>query len=417
MTSDRLQQLRSQLQTLRQQRDAGQIDDAAHDTRKAALERELLDLVVAGADAGTGTGTGTGTVPVAAAAGAPIEAPVRVPARLWGGIAAVALAIAAVGYVFTGAPQLLSVGPEASRAAAEAARAAEGAASAPMTMEQLATLTERLAERMKSEPDNAIGWGMLGRAYMLLQRPGDAVGAYAKAVALRRDDAQLLVDYADALASQQQGSLAGEPTRLIDEALKLDPNNLKVLSRAGAVAYERQDYARAVTMWERLIEVGQLSPELAQQVRSSIDEARRLGRLPPSAAASAPPTGSAGAGAPPVANAALQGTVTLAPALQAQVSPDDTVFVYARAADGPRMPLAIVRHQVRDLPLRFTLDDSQAMSPQMKLSAFPKVIVSARVSKSGDAIAQPGDLIGQTGPIAVGQAGTLQIEIRDTVGR
>jgi cytochrome c-type biogenesis protein CcmH len=92
--------------------------------------------------------------------------------------------------------------------------------------------------------------------------------------------------------------------------------------------------------------------------------------------------------------------VSLSPQLKDKVSPEDTVFVFARAAEGPPMPLAVARVRVRDLPYRFALDDSMAMSPALKLSAFPKVVVTARVSKSGGASAQPGDLQGASGPVA-----------------
>jgi cytochrome c-type biogenesis protein CcmH len=97
-----------------------------------------------------------------------------------------------------------------------------------------------------------------------------------------------------------------------------------------------------------------------------------------------------------------------------QAKPEDTVFVFARPAEGARMPLAILRKQVKDLPLQFTLDDSMAMSPANALSGASKVVVGARVSKSGNAMPQPGDLSGQSAPVSVGASG-LQIEIREAV--
>jgi cytochrome c-type biogenesis protein CcmH len=112
----------------------------------------------------------------------------------------------------------------------------------------------------------------------------------------------------------------------------------------------------------------------------------------------------------------VAGTVTLAPALASKASPEDTVFVFARAAEGPRMPLAIVRKQVKDLPITFQLDDSTAMTPAMKLSNYPQVIVGARISKSGNAMPQPGDLQGLSQPVALGASG-LKIVIGEEVGR
>ena len=101
----------------------------------------------------------------------------------------------------------------------------------------------------------------------------------------------------------------------------------------------------------------------------------------------------------------IRGRVSLAPALQGRTQPDDTVFVFARPANGSRMPLAILRLQVKDLPASFTLDDSLAMSPAARLSAAGAVVVGARISKSGQALPQPGDLEGLIGPVPVGSAG------------
>jgi cytochrome c-type biogenesis protein CcmH len=113
--------------------------------------------------------------------------------------------------------------------------------------------------------------------------------------------------------------------------------------------------------------------------------------------------------------AQVSGTVSLAPALAAQAAPGDTVFIFARAVEGPRMPLAILRKQVKDLPITFTLDDGMAMAPQMKLSNFQRVIVGARISKTGNAMAQPDDMQGLSAPIAVGSTG-LKIIIGEKVG-
>ena len=112
-------------------------------------------------------------------------------------------------------------------------------------------------------------------------------------------------------------------------------------------------------------------------------------------------------------NEQISGTVTLSAALNAKAGPTDTVFVLARAAQGPKMPLAVMRKQVKDLPLKFTLDDSMAMSPQMKISSFDQVVVVVRVSKSGNAMPQPGDLQGMSAPIKPGTNG-LKVSI-DTV--
>ena len=269
----------------------------------------------------------------------------------------------------------------------------QAAAQPPVTEADVVAMVEKLAQRMQAQPDDATGWLMLGRSYAALQRFPEAVKAYARAVALTPNDAQLLVDYADVLAAVAQ-SAAGEPTRLITRALQIEPGNLKALALAGSAAFERKDFAAAIAYWTQARTAAPAGGEFAQGLDSSLAEAR--------AAAAA-----AGTGAP--ANAAgaeqLAGRVSLAPALAARVAADDTVFIYARAAEGPRMPLAIQRRKVRELPITFTLDDSMAMAPEMKLSKFGSVIVEARVSKSGNAMPQAGDLRGQLGPLKPGSAG------------
>ncbi|MFN4350417.1 MAG: tetratricopeptide repeat protein [Hylemonella sp.] len=238
----------------------------------------------------------------------------------------------------------------------------------------------------------------------MIGRHADALKAYERAVALRRDDADLLADYADALALKNKRQLAGEPMKWVERALKADPRNLKALALAGTHAYERKDYKGAVRYWQQLTDYGTPDNELVQQIAPGLAQAREQAGLP-AAAMKSPAT---------ALSTSVSGTVTLAPALARQASPDDTVFIYARDAQGSRLPLAILRKQVRDLPLRFTLDDSLAMSPAAKLSGARQVIVEARVSKSGEARAQPGDLSGQTGPVSPG-ATSLTLEIRDTV--
>jgi cytochrome c-type biogenesis protein CcmH len=187
------------------------------------------------------------------------------------------------------------------------------------------------------------------------------------------------------------------------------------LSLAGTAAFDKKDYAGAVKMWERAAQAEPPGSAFGQQLRSGIAEARQLAGLPPSTivTADAPP---AAAAAFATGSAQVAGTVTLAQGLATRVSPDDTVFIFARAVEGQRMPLAIVRKQVKDLPFKFTLDDSMSMSPEAKLSGFARVVVGARISKSGNAMPQPGDLQGVTPAVAVG-ANELRIEINQEVTR
>jgi cytochrome c-type biogenesis protein CcmH len=183
------------------------------------------------------------------------------------------------------------------------------------------------------------------------------------------------------------------------------------LALAGTHAFDLKDYAQAVKYWEQVIEFAPADSNFVQQVEPALAEARSLAGLPPAA-----PKANVAAADKPVAgkSASVSGTVSIAPTLLKQSQPDDTVFIFARAAEGSRMPLAIVRKQVKDLPLTFTLDDSMAMSPANRLSGTAKVIVGARVSKSGNAMPQAGDFSGQVGPVSVGANG-LTIEIKEAV--
>ena len=307
-----------------------------------------------------------------------------------GRITAIAIGLAvplcAVGiYLVIGSPQALGPVPVSDPAH-------------QLSAEQIEKMVERLAERLKSDPGNVEGWQLLGRSYSAFGRFKESSEAYANAAKLRPDDAQLLADYADALGMALGRKLEGEPEKLIARALEIDPRNLKALALAGTGAFERKDYKGAAAYWERMLPLVEPDSDDARSIRANVEEARSLagGSVPQKAAADA-----AAPAAPAAApSARLRGEVRLAPALAEKVSPTDTVFIFARAAQGPPMPLAVLRKQVRDLPVEFALDDSMAMSPAMMLSGFAQVVVGARVSKSGDVAAKPGDLQGQSAPVA-----------------
>jgi cytochrome c-type biogenesis protein CcmH len=382
--------LRRQLEQLAALKQSGALGQAQYDEARQALERRIVDAVV---------NTPAATAPPAAGKG------------LLFGVAGFVCAIAVAGYAWLGTPQALN----GELAAAPAAATGKDHS---VTLEQIEAMVGKLEARLKDNPQDAVGWAMLGRSHAVLGRHAQAVPAFKQAVALRGDDAVLLADYADALAVVNGRNLDGEPIRLIEQALKIDPNNLKALFLAGTHAFNQQDYPAALKPWEKMV---QLAPdnEMVRQVQSGIDEARKRagGAALPAAAAKPPAPDAALAAKPPppaAAGASVSGTVTLAPALAAKAKPDDTLFVFARAAEGPRMPLAIVRKQVKDLPLTFTLDDSMAMTPAAKLSSAPRVIVGARISARGEATPQPGDLQGFSAPVAPGAAG-LKIEIADVV--
>ena len=280
----------------------------------------------------------------------------------------------------------------------------------------------KLAERLKTTPDDVQGWTMLARSYTVLRRFDEAIPAYARAAELDPNNAALLADYADAVAATQQTANNPQSMALIERALKADPKHFKALALSGSAAFDRGDYAVAISPSGRRSPI-QLPPdsELAPRVQAMIADAR--GKLagndaapaasPPTQVAAARPAASA---ARPAAGTSVSGTVTLDPALAAQAAPGDSVFVFARAASGSRMPLAVQRAQVKDLPLAFKLDDSMAMAPGMTLSSASQLTVGARISKSGTAIAQPGDLSGEITGVAPG-ANNLAIRIGTVVAK
>jgi cytochrome c-type biogenesis protein CcmH len=299
-----------------------------------------------------------------------------------------------------------------------AARSAQAGADHEVTPQQVEAMAANLAAKLEKEPNNADGWVMLARTYYALNRYADAARAFERATALVPDDAGLLADYADSVGAAE-GGLRGKSLELIERALKADPTHWKALALAGTAAFNRKDYRQAIDYWERMKKTVPPGSPMAASIDASIAEARELGGLKggPAAGGSAVTSAPAGGGAkgstspaptqasPGLPGATIAGTVKLAPTLAAKVSPTDTVYIFARAAEGPKMPLAIIRKQVKDLPVAFTLDDSMAMAPNFALSNFPSVVVGARVSKSGGVAPQSGDLEGMSPAVAIGATG------------
>lgn len=383
-----LDKLKAQLAQLDQLIAEGTLKSTDAKARRDDLERQLLALVAGGETA---------------AAGGAAE---RVPRGLLVRVAVFVLAVGLVGYAIKGNREGWSVGPGENIAAS----GAEGSGHSTQ-MAQLEAMTQRLAERLKAAPDDAEGWSMLARSYTAQGKYAEALPAYQRVVALRPNDAQALADLADGLAVVNNRSLEGEPEKLIAQALKADPANVKALSLAGTVAFNKSQYAAAADLWERAVKAADPGSDFGRQLQGAINEARQRAGMPPAAPAAAAPAQPAPAAA---AGASVSGRVALGAAAQGKVSPDDTVFVFARAANGPRMPLAILRKQVRDLPLDFKLDDSLAMSPAAKLSGAAEVVVGARISKTGNATPQPGDWQVLSSPVRPGASG-LSLEINQPV--
>lgn len=311
---------------------------------------------------------------------------------LAGAIPALAIAM----YVGLGNPEALLP----SRADAPAA-AQQGHDAAPMIA--------ALEAKLKANPNDAAGWYMLARSYGSTGRYQDSAQAFEKAAALLPDDARLLADYADVLAMTQGQSLQGKPMELINKALKLNPNDEKTLNLAATAAYQSKDFAKAALYWRRLLKLIPPDADVAKDIAAAADEADKLAGSLGGLDNLSEPGEKGGAGKkaeqPQQGAVAILGTVTVSKELVAKVSPSDKVFIFAQAPQGPRMPIASFKIDAKQLPYRFTLDDSVSMSPNDKLSNHAEVMISARVSKSGQAMAKSGDLQGKIGPVKLGQQG------------
>ncbi|HJT97290.1 MAG TPA: tetratricopeptide repeat protein, partial [Rhodanobacteraceae bacterium] len=263
-----------------------------------------------------------------------------------------------------------------------------------------------LAAKLKEHPDDAQGWALLGRAYQAMNRTDDARDAFRQAHEHAPNDSDIAVEYAQALAlASPEHRLQGESRALLDSVLKTDPRNQRALWLAGISDYQDENYASAIATWKTLLPLLPPDSDVARSVRNEIAdaEARRDGRPPPEpesapdeapAVASNAPTPAAAAGAP-----RLTIEIALDPKLKDRLDPDATLFVFARAVSGPPMPLAIQRLKASQLPAKVTLDDSMSMMPAMTLSKFPQIVVGARVSKSGNAMPQSGDLQTLSAPL------------------
>jgi cytochrome c-type biogenesis protein CcmH len=271
-----------------------------------------------------------------------------------------------------------------------------------------------LKEKLKNQPDDAEGWYMLARSYMSQKEYPDAVEAMKKVVALESDNANILMQYADALAMTNNGRVSGEAEKVIHQALAIEPKHPEALWLAGIAAEEQGQHEKAIGHWGKALGEMQDDPESKRLLEEAIADARS--KMSGGSATVSDNTDAEEAAAAPQQEAKAQASsitvdVSLTPELKEQAKPEDTVFIFARATEGPPMPLAAQRRQVKDLPFTVTLDDSQAMMPDRKLSNFDQVIVGARVSSSGNPTKQSGDLEGLSEPISPSQGTTTSIVI------
>ena len=380
---------RQQFAELGQDRANGVLTDELYEQARRELERRLLEETGA-----------TETTPT--------MAPRQVSSR------PVAFALAIIMPTVSGLLYWELGNPHAMTEPTAASLSAQGSSDdAHPSADSLEALVERLKQKMEQNPNDGVGWVLLARSYVGMGRHSEAVPIFQKAVTLIPDDAQLLADYADTLGVVHGRKLEGPPEVLIQQALKIDPRNVKALMLAGTVAFNRKNYARAAKDWEqaRANLPADVDPEMTQQLMAAIAEAQSQltgGQETVSAitesAVPAQPTGQA---------RAIRGTVTMAPSLAGKGSSTDTLFVFAREMSGPPMPVAIVRATKKDLPFTFQLDDSTSPMPSRKLSGAGTVVIVARLSKSGQAMPQSGDLEGTSQPVKSGVDGITVVIDRE----
>jgi len=289
-----------------------------------------------------------------------------------------------------------------------------------------------LQKKLEAQPNNPKGWYMLGRSYMVLKRFPEAVKAYEKAYKLMPDSAEVMLSLADSLAMQNNGSISGRPVELINKALKIEPDNLTALWLGGMASRQKKDYVSAIQRWSKVMKLlkdpgerqevrglikeaeSKLNPEQRKLVQSQLDS---LDATDNTSKATTPQIASQNNTAKNSSdtsvadpNKAVTVNVSLSDDFKDKVKPTDYVFVYAKAMSGPPMPLAAAKIQVKDLPAKIVLNDSMAMMPQMKISAHSEVVVGARISKSGQPIAQSGDFYTEKRAIKLGDKVNLEID-------
>ncbi|HET7794619.1 MAG TPA: c-type cytochrome biogenesis protein CcmI [Rhizobacter sp.] len=356
---------------------AGTLSAGDHAQARAELQRRLIDDV-------------SGTPEAAAAP------PFGMRRTAWA--LAVVLPLAAAGlYSWLGSPAAL----------------APYAAKAP-TSQDVEQMVAQLAARMEKDPSDPKGWVVLARSYRAMGRLPEAEAAFKRIGPALNENATLLAEYGDVLAARAMGNFDGKPMEIVNQALKIDPENPMAISLAATAAYNRNDFAGAVTHWEHLLKLVPPDSDDAKWLSEAVAKTRAQmagpGGVVPVASTPADKTEQAVAKQPPAANASVSGKLTISPELAAKVQPTDTVFVFARNPQGSRIPLAVLRAKVSDLPLEFKLDDSMAMSPEFKLSSAAEVRIEARVSKTGSATPGPGDLIG-VGPVVKPGAKQVAVQI------
>ena len=348
---------RDQFAELERDRGEGSLSQADYDQAKAELQRRMLEDT-AGEPAPGKKGEKAGLAPVPVSRVLPIL------------LGAFLLIGGALGYMGLGNPQAINPPTQDGHATGDA---------------EIQRMVADMAAKLEKEPENYNGWAMLGRSYKFLNRHAEAARAYARTGPMLDTSAELLVDYADSLAAAKQG-FTPEVLALLDKALKLEPTNLQGLWLRGTAFYEEGRYDKAITDWALLLKGLPPDSEEARVIKANIEEARGLqGKSGKSEKVGADKA------APSAAQTSVAGRVEVAANLSDKVPAGATLMVIARPADGSRMPVGVFIDK-SSLPADFTLDDNIAMSADNPLSKHKELIVEARLSRSGQAMAEPGDL-------------------------
>ena len=387
--ADPATQAQRQLKALKEAHAAGVLSDAEYAAKRATLGEQVLSSIDAS------------------------PAPSRSTFFFALGIALLLPAAAILLYRIVGEPHAVD----------SSTVAIEQHAPADHTQNMEGAITNLIA-KLKQNPDDVEGWTLLGRAYEATERFAEARDALKHAYDLAADNPDVTVAYAEALAlASPSRRIDGEPRNLVEKALKTAPENERGLWLLGISDYQAKKYDVAIATWKHLLTVLPKGSDIVQSVQGQIAnaEAERDGRAPPAEAAAASDETAeavASATAPAPIDAAgphLTVKVTLDPKLKDKLASTDVLFIYAKAASGPPMPLAIQRMPANQLPATVTLTDGMGMLPNMKLSQFPQVIIGARVSKSGNAIAQSGDLQTLSKPMAVTTTTPVDLTIDQVV--
>ena len=374
-----MQVLREQMQEVEKAQSSGQMDAATAEIEKRELERRALE-----------DNSADSSVP-----SAPTNAPLQRKLII---AAVVVIPLMAAGlYWMLGNPDTMKPGGTTQTPG-------HAGGNHSLNPQQIAEMAEKLSERLAANPMDGEGWLMLGRSYAAIGRHPEAAAALGRALSILPPNPNYLADYADILAMAQGRRLSGEPEKAIAQALSLDPNHIKALALSGSAAFEKGDFARAVSEWQKILMLVPPDSSIAQGMKNSINDAQaRMGSSGATTQQATTPSAAPG-------TASVSGSVSIADAIKGQMSPTDTVFIFARPTEGSRMPLALRRMTVSQLPSDFTLDDSMAMMPAAKLSGVKQVIIGARITKTGSATPQPGDFEGVSKqPVKVGSKGVKLI--------